>query len=232
MNRYLSKNLPIDRLDRRILSELQDSGRLTNAELAERIALSPSACHRRVARLEEQGIIAAYRAILAPRAAGLGTTVFVEIALTGQSDEVMTAFEKAVRLVPAVTECHLMAGKADYLLRVHGDSMKDAGILDNDLLAVHSTQHAENGQIVVARIDDEVTVKRFQRRGSVVAGLIHVRAVQTQGPNRAQMAVLAGHIKRSASVESDFIHISLALAQLTNLRRKVLFTCMTQTPTI
>ena len=57
---------------------------------------------------------------------------------------------------------------ADYLLRVHGDSMKDAGILDNDLLAVHSTQHAENGQIVVARIDDEVTVKRFQRRGSVV----------------------------------------------------------------
>ena len=58
--------------------------------------------------------------------------------------------------------------RADYLLRVHGDSMKDAGILDNDLLAVHSTQHAENGQIVVARIDDEVTVKRFRRRGSVV----------------------------------------------------------------
>jgi repressor LexA len=58
--------------------------------------------------------------------------------------------------------------RADYLLRVHGDSMKDAGILDNDLLAVHSTPNAENGQIVVARIDDEVTVKRFQRRGSIV----------------------------------------------------------------
>ena len=58
--------------------------------------------------------------------------------------------------------------RADYLLRVHGDSMKDAGILDNDLLAVHSTRQAENGQIVVARIDDEVTVKRFRRRGSVV----------------------------------------------------------------
>lgn len=58
--------------------------------------------------------------------------------------------------------------RADYLLRVHGDSMKDAGILDNDLLAVHSTQQAENGQIVVARIDEEVTVKRFRRRGSIV----------------------------------------------------------------
>jgi repressor LexA len=62
----------------------------------------------------------------------------------------------------------LFRPRADYLLRVHGDSMKDAGILDNDLLAVHSTQQAENGQIVVARIDDEVTVKRFRRRGSIV----------------------------------------------------------------
>ena len=58
--------------------------------------------------------------------------------------------------------------RADYLLRVYGDSMKDAGILDNDLLAVHSTPNADNGQIVVARIDEEVTVKRFQRRGSIV----------------------------------------------------------------
>jgi repressor LexA len=58
--------------------------------------------------------------------------------------------------------------RADYLLRVHGDSMKDAGILDNDLLAVHSTPHADNGQIVVARIDEEVTVKRFRQHGSIV----------------------------------------------------------------
>jgi repressor LexA len=62
----------------------------------------------------------------------------------------------------------LFRPRADYLLRVHGDSMKDAGILDNDLLAVHSTQQAENGQIVVARIEEEVTVKRFRRRGSIV----------------------------------------------------------------
>jgi repressor LexA len=62
----------------------------------------------------------------------------------------------------------LFRPRADYLLRVRGDSMKDVGILDNDLLAVHSTPGAENGQIIVARLDDEVTVKRFERRGSVV----------------------------------------------------------------
>ena len=58
--------------------------------------------------------------------------------------------------------------RADYLLRVSGDSMRDIGINDGDLLAVHRTRHAENGQIVVARIDEEVTVKRFRRRGSIV----------------------------------------------------------------
>jgi repressor LexA len=58
--------------------------------------------------------------------------------------------------------------RADYLLRVKGDSMKDIGIHDGDLLAVHRTPHAENGQIVVARLDDEVTVKRFRQRGSIV----------------------------------------------------------------
>jgi repressor LexA len=57
---------------------------------------------------------------------------------------------------------------ADYLLRVRGDSMQDIGILDGDLLAVHRTRHAENGQVVVARVEDEVTVKRFRQRGSIV----------------------------------------------------------------
>jgi len=58
--------------------------------------------------------------------------------------------------------------RADYLLRVSGDSMRDIGILDGDLLAVHSTRHAENGQVVVARLDDDVTVKRFRQRGAIV----------------------------------------------------------------
>ncbi|MEN8108589.1 MAG: transcriptional repressor LexA [Pseudomonadota bacterium] len=65
-------------------------------------------------------------------------------------------------------EAGLFQPRADYLLRVRGNSMKDIGILDGDLLAVHSTPHAESGQVVVARIDDDVTVKRFRQRGSIV----------------------------------------------------------------
>lgn len=108
----------LDATDRRILSVLQKEGRITNAELAARINLSASACHRRVQRLEEVGIIARYVALLDPRSLGRTTTVFVEITLAGQADELLDAFEKAVRAIPDVLECHLMAGTADYLLKI------------------------------------------------------------------------------------------------------------------
>lgn len=115
----------LDAIDRRILSVLQREGRITNAELAERVHLSPSACHRRVARLEEAGVIAGYAARLDPRAVGRRSTVFVEITLSGQSDELLAAFERAVALVPDVLECHLMAGTADYLLKVVARDTED-----------------------------------------------------------------------------------------------------------
>jgi Lrp/AsnC family leucine-responsive transcriptional regulator len=107
-----------DATDRRILAVLQGAGRISNAELSERVHLSASACHRRVQRLEAEGIIARYVALLDPRRIGRTTTVFVEIKLAGQSDEVLNAFEAAVRRVPDVLECHLMAGTADYLLKI------------------------------------------------------------------------------------------------------------------
>lgn len=108
----------LDAIDRRILSLLQREGRLTNADLAERINLSASACHRRVKRLEASGVIRDYVAMLDPRAVGRRATVFVEVTLTGQSEELLDAFESAVARVPDVLECHLMAGVADYLLKV------------------------------------------------------------------------------------------------------------------
>lgn len=108
----------LDSIDQRILGVLQTEGRITNADLAERVNLSASACHRRVQRLEAEGIIARYVALLDPRRIGRTTTVFVEIKLAGQSDEVLRAFEAAVQRVPDVLECHLMAGTADYLLKV------------------------------------------------------------------------------------------------------------------
>ena len=115
----------LDATDRRILTVLQKEGRITNAELSERIALSPSACHRRVQRLEEEGIIAGYVALLDARRMGRPTTVFVEITLQAQSDEVLDAFEQAVARVPDILECHLMAGTADYLLKIMAEDTED-----------------------------------------------------------------------------------------------------------
>ena len=108
----------IDDLDRRILRALQRQGRLSNAELSEAVALSPSACHRRVARLEADGLIAGYTALLDRRALARGVTVFVEITLAAQSDDTLDQFEAAALRIPEVLECHLMAGAADYLLKV------------------------------------------------------------------------------------------------------------------
>ena len=110
--------MEIDHTDRRILTVLQRHGRMSNAELAERIHLSASACHRRVQRLEKSGVIKGYVALLDPREVDRRSTVFVEITLSGQTDEVLDAFEKEVARIPDVLECHLMAGSADYLLKV------------------------------------------------------------------------------------------------------------------
>jgi Lrp/AsnC family leucine-responsive transcriptional regulator len=125
----------LDDTDRRILRVLQRQGRLSNADLAEAVHLSQSACHRRVARLEAAGIIAGYVALVNPRAVGRKTVVFVEITLSGQADEVLSAFEAAVARVPEVLECHLMAGTADYLLKVVAEDTEDSAALHRRALA-------------------------------------------------------------------------------------------------
>ena len=115
----------LDAIDKRLLAALQKEGRITNSELAERINLSPSACHRRVQRLEAEGYISGFVALLDARKLGRPTTVFVEITLAGQADELLDAFERAVTLVPDILECHLMAGTADYLLKVVAEDTED-----------------------------------------------------------------------------------------------------------
>ncbi|MEY2991487.1 MAG: leucine-responsive regulatory protein [Pseudomonadota bacterium] len=117
--------MKIDDTDRRILNVLQRNGRVSNAELAEQVNLSASACHRRVQRLESDGIIRNYVAMLDPRKVGVPSTIFVEITLSTQADEVLEAFEKAVARIPDVLECHLMAGSADYILKVVAENTDD-----------------------------------------------------------------------------------------------------------
>ena len=110
--------IDLDATDRKILNLLQHDGRMTNAQLAESVNLSPSACHRRVGRLEEEGVIAGYVMLVNKEAIGLGSSVIVEVSLDSQAEEYLNNFENAVRNVPAVMECYLMAGDADYVVRV------------------------------------------------------------------------------------------------------------------
>lgn len=124
-----------DDTDARILRVLQVSGRMSNADLSEKVNLSASACHRRVQRLEAEGLIRDYVAMVDARKVGRPTTVFVEITLSGQADEVLDAFEREVKLIPDVLECHLMAGSADYLLKVVAQDTEDFARIHRRYLA-------------------------------------------------------------------------------------------------
>jgi len=125
----------LDLIDLRILGALQESGRISNADLSERVNLSPSACHRRVRRLEADGVIAGYVALLDPVRFGRPSTVFVEITLEGQTEEALDAFEREVALIPDLQECHLMAGTADYLLKLSARDTDDFARIHRRYLA-------------------------------------------------------------------------------------------------
>ena len=127
--------MDLDSIDRRILNALQKRGRMSNSDLSEKINLSPSACHRRVQRLESDGYIKDYVALLDPRKLEFPSTVFVEITLSGQADELLDAFERDVARVPDVLECHLMAGTADYLLKVVAKDTEDFARIHRRYLA-------------------------------------------------------------------------------------------------
>jgi Lrp/AsnC family transcriptional regulator, leucine-responsive regulatory protein len=96
----------------------QADGRLSNVELADRVGLSPSPCLRRVKRLEREGYIEAYRAMLQRSRIGLGFTVFVDVKIEGHANERAEAFQDAIVAMPEIVACHMVSGAADYLLEV------------------------------------------------------------------------------------------------------------------
>jgi len=114
-------DIELDRMDRKILAELQRDGRLSNQELAERVPLSPSPCLRRVRRLEEQGYIQRYVALVDPAKVGLGLLAYITIRLNKHiagSHAPMAEFARDVQAWPEVVECYAMTGDMDYLLRI------------------------------------------------------------------------------------------------------------------
>lgn len=108
----------IDAKDRQILHELFRDGRISNLELAARVALSPSACLRRVQALETAGVISGYRAVLDPVQMGVGFTAYLTVGLNEHSKQAQAAFERAISRSPEVRECHNITGNVEYLLRV------------------------------------------------------------------------------------------------------------------
>ena len=108
----------LDAFDRRIIAALQQDGRLSNVELADRVGLSASPCLRRVRRLEAAGVIRGYRASLDRARLGLGFTAFVALRIEGHRDERTMAVEEAIRAMPEVVACWLVSGEADFILEV------------------------------------------------------------------------------------------------------------------
>jgi DNA-binding Lrp family transcriptional regulator len=110
--------VPLDRIDREILSILQEDARIPNNELADRVRLTPSPCLRRVKRLEELGVIKGHVTLLDTKVIGRDLQVFVEVTMEKQTREIIDRFEAEVVELPEVLECYLVTGDSDYLLRV------------------------------------------------------------------------------------------------------------------
>lgn len=113
----------LDTIDLRILDAVQEDGRLSNAELASRVGLSPSPCWRRLKRLEAEGYIRGYHAALDRRRLGFGVSVFVSVVVERHSTEEGNAFEEAVKRLPQVVACHSVSGQVDFILQVVAEDL-------------------------------------------------------------------------------------------------------------
>lgn len=126
--------MTLDEVDRRIVQKLRQDGRISNADLADSVGLSASACLRRMRQLEARGVIRGYTAILGADEEE-GIVAFVQITLEKQTDEQMRRFEEAVRHYPEIRDCYLMAGTADYVVRAVAPSMAAYEVLHKDVLS-------------------------------------------------------------------------------------------------
>jgi DNA-binding Lrp family transcriptional regulator len=125
----------MDKIDEHMIRLLRADGRISNADLAERVGLSPSACLRRLRLLESRGVIRGYSAIIDEPVTTSGTIVIVQITLERQTDECFTRFETAARRCAEIRECYLMTGAFDYQLTVVASDTGDYERIHKDLLS-------------------------------------------------------------------------------------------------
>lgn len=129
--------MELDRIDKNILRELQQNGRISNVELAKCVGLSPTPCLERVKRLEKSGVIKQYTALLDPSAVDASLLVYVEIKLHRTSADVFDRFNLAAQQLDTILECHLVSGDFDYLLKTRVSDMSTyRGVLNETLLSL------------------------------------------------------------------------------------------------
>jgi len=144
----------VDDIDREILADLQEHGRLTVAELAERVRLTAGPCHRRLRELERSGVIIGYRAVLDPAAVGLGFEALVSVTMDREDADTVAAFEVALAAVPQIRHAERLFGDPDYLLRVVATDLNDYAMLRDEKLATLPGVHRLTSTIVMKRIVD------------------------------------------------------------------------------
>jgi Lrp/AsnC family leucine-responsive transcriptional regulator len=145
----------LDRTDLRILSELQSNGRLTNAELAELVRISPATCHRRTQRLFKERLIESVRAIVAPRMVERGALVLVGVVLDRSTPESFTLFEQAAAQLKFIIDCHLVAGDFDYFLKIRVRDMADfSRIHGSQLIALPGVRQTRTFFVMKEVIDN------------------------------------------------------------------------------
>ena len=150
--------MAFDRIDRQILKLLQDDGRMTNVDLAERVGLTAPPCLRRVRALEEAGAIRGYHADLDPARLGFPITVFAMVSLRSQAERDLAAFEDHVAAIPEIRECHMLNGEIDFILKIVASDLESF----QRILTTHLTP-APN----VASVKTSLTIRTAKSQSGV-----------------------------------------------------------------
>lgn len=149
----------LDAIDLRILDLLQQQGRLTMTELGESVGLSTSPCSQRVKRLEQMGVITGYHARVEPQALGKALLVFVEITLTEKSELIFKKVRDALAHIPEVQECHLIAGRFDYLVKARLGGMDEYRRLLGTMLAQMPVPAQSNSYVVMEEVKESTALR-------------------------------------------------------------------------
>jgi DNA-binding Lrp family transcriptional regulator len=139
------RRVKLDKIDRKILRDLQENGRMPNVELARRAGISAPPCLRRLRALEDAGYIRGYHADIPPDALGYGVTVFAHVGLASQAETDLTAFEKLVEAWPLVRECYMLTGETDFILKIVAEDMDSYNrFLTSELTAAPNVSHVKS----------------------------------------------------------------------------------------